>query len=376
MFIEGFILLILLLYLLLMLWLYRGIDRVPEFRTRDKEAITGFSVIIAFRNEAANLDILLQSLLNINYPKDLFEILLVNDSSTDDSVKKIKAFINKNSIDNFFVLESIRKTVSPKKDAINTAITTSKYEWIVTTDADCEVPDTWLQTFNSFISTSKAVFIAAPVLYKEKKGFIHQFQALDWLSLVGTTIGSFGQKKPLMCSGANLLYSKDVFNEVSGFTGNEHIASGDDVFIMQKINKKYPEKSFFLNAISARVYTQSLSGLTELFQQRVRWAMKTGSLSNRFVQLTGILVLAINLVLVSVPILILFDKSWCFLASIIVIKLGIDCLFLKKTAGIVKQKITNINGLLSSLFYPVFTLSVIVLGLFGKFNWKGRYFSK
>jgi glycosyltransferase involved in cell wall biosynthesis len=365
------------MYLLLIQWLLRGLNKTPKFKSIDCKSNTGFSVIIAFRNEEDNLDSLLQSLLKIIYPKDLFEILLVNDASTDQSVVIIKNFIEKNKLINYRLIENNRKTISPKKDAINTAISSSRFEWIVTTDADCEVPANWLQSFNCFIFKKRVVFIAAPVLYREKESLIHQFQYLDWLSLVGTTIGSFGQNKPLMCSGANLAYSRKVFDQVGGFKGNEHIASGDDVFLMEKIRKVYPNKSLFLNSLFSCVYTQSLSNWKDLLQQRRRWAMKTGSLSNRFVKFVGILVLAINMLLVVIPIFFIFNKIEFISVLVVFLMKGvIDLFFLLKTAKIVNQKVNFLYWILSSLLYPFFIINVVVLGLLGQFNWKGRVFSK
>ena len=346
---------ILFIYTTLILWLYLGINRVKKFIFSNQKPSITFSIIIAFRNEADNLDRLLQSLKKIDYPNDLFEVLFVNDASTDQSLTIIENFIKENLDKNFYLLENQRKSASPKKDAINTAIKLSQFDWILTTDADCEVSVSWLNTYDAFILEKKANFIAAPVLYVEKEGFIHRFQQVDWMSLLGTTIGSFGNKKPMMCSGANLGYSKKIFNKVNGFNGNQHIASGDDVFMMQKVAEKYPSKIYYLNTLAASVSTQSLSTWKELYQQRMRWAMKTGSLSNKFVKWVGIIVLAINLLLVLTPFFLLFKPEWYFAYLVLfMIKVIVDTILVYKTTQIFKQKIKIFDWILSSLFYPIF----------------------
>jgi hypothetical protein len=62
---------------------------------------------------------------------------------------------------------------------------------------------------------------------------LHHFQQLDIASLQGATIGSFGINKGFMCNGANFVY-QILFQELNGFHGNDTIASGDDVFLLQK----------------------------------------------------------------------------------------------------------------------------------------------
>jgi hypothetical protein len=71
---------------------------------------------------------------------------------------------------------------------------------------------------------------------------LDHFQQLDLTSLQGATIGSFGLNKAFMCNGANFAYTKSLFEKLNGFDGNNKIASGDDVFLLQKAVEKFPEK--------------------------------------------------------------------------------------------------------------------------------------
>lgn len=237
------------LYLMLIASFVIGFDRVRAFKIDDTDAKTTFSVIIPFKNEAENLSALLQSLSQLNYPDNLYEVILVNDESDDESSKIIEKFIQKRSFDvvhaersrssqgDIKIIQNNRITNSPKKDAINTAISKAKFDWIVTTDADCIVQKYWLDSFDSFIQKNETNFIVAPVSYHSIDTFLKRFQALDFLSLMGSTIGGFGINKPFLCNGANLAYSKDFFNELNGFEGNTNIASGDDIFLLEKGNK-------------------------------------------------------------------------------------------------------------------------------------------
>ena len=224
---------IIILYLLLIGSFTIGFDNVKSVPLEDLKSKVDFSIVIPFRNEAKSLPDLLSSILELKYPKHKFEILFIDDDSEDESVKLIRSELSKTQI-KFTILTNDHNSSSPKKNAITKAIAQSKYEWIVTTDADCKLPKFWLDTFDCFIQKNDTKFIVAPVTYYQVTSFLKRFQLLDFLSLQGVGIGSFGINKPIMCNGANLAYSKSLFFELDGFSGNSHISSGDDIFLLQK----------------------------------------------------------------------------------------------------------------------------------------------
>jgi cellulose synthase/poly-beta-1,6-N-acetylglucosamine synthase-like glycosyltransferase len=125
--------------------LSNGFDKITAFNLSDKVPKTAFSIIIPFRNEQNHLDTLLKSLMNLNYPKSLFEVILVDDDSEDKSQEVIKKVLKPHTTSNFQIriIKNVRMSKSPKKDAITTAISQAKYDWIITTDADCIVPKYW-----------------------------------------------------------------------------------------------------------------------------------------------------------------------------------------------------------------------------------------
>lgn len=113
--------------------------------------MTHFTVIVPFRNEEENLPDLIKSLENLNYSKYHFEVIFVDDDSIDNSVELSLRLLSCSQLD-FQIISNDRISNSPKKDAITTAINKAKYNWVVTTDADCEVQKTWLDICNSFIN--------------------------------------------------------------------------------------------------------------------------------------------------------------------------------------------------------------------------------
>ena len=365
------------LYSLLILAFIIGFKRVENFKATTNNSIqTAFSIIIPFRNEAEELPDLLESITQLEYLKSHYEIIFVDDASNDDSVDIIKKYCNKLSM-TFSILQNNRKTNSPKKDAINTAIQRAQYNWIITTDADCILPKKWLQTFDSFIQHKQPKFIVAPVTYVANSNFLQQFQLLDFLSLQGSTIGSFGIKKPFLCNGANLCYRKDTFFEVNGFEENTHIASGDDIFLLEKIVKKYPSEVHYLKSSMVIVRTKPQPTLKQLLNQRIRWAAKSTAYTNTFSKLVSSLVFLMNFLLIILFFNSVFGLiSWQFSVLIFGIKLTIDLLLLIKTTVFFKQQKVLRLYFLSSLVYPVFIMLVVIASLKSGYDWKGRQFKK
>lgn len=329
------------------------------------EPKTSFSIIVPFRNEAENLPILLDSMEKLNYPTELFEVILVDDESDE----KFQASSFKFQVT---IIPNQRKSNSPKKDAIETAIKIAKHNWIVTTDADCEVPVNWLQVFDAKIKDTNTKMCVGSVAYKSETGFLHDFQNNDFLSLQGVTAGSFGIEKPFMCNGANFAYEKDFFTELNGFDGNNNLASGDDVFLLQKALKVAPEKIAYLGNLNI-VLTKSCTSWKALIHQRVRWASKTSAYINWYPKILGMLVFLTNLSAILVLILPFYQGHlWQLTVYFLVMKFAIDFMFLKFSSSYFRISFKNFLG--SFLVYPFFTILVIGKALFGKFEWKERRF--
>lgn len=354
-----------------------GFDKVKEFTKSVEIHKTKISIIVPFRNEEQHLGELLNSLSLLNYPREFFEILMVNDESDDESIKIIENFKTEQPTLPIIILENLRKSVSPKKDAIKTAIIKAHYDWIITTDADCFVPKNWLKTYDAFIQTHKPKLVAAPVTYTVGNLFLEQFQLFDFLSMQAATIGGFGIDKPFLCNGANLCYKKSAFIEVNGFEGNTQIASGDDIFLMEKIRRKFPDGIHYLKAKEAIVITKPQTTFSSLVSQRVRWAAKTSSLNNSFTKLVGIVVLLMNFLLILTVILIVFGYlKPIYLLLVFGFKMILDAMLLIKAFRFFKQPFRSTIYLLSGFCYPVFSMFVVVQTFKKEYNWKNRTFKK
>lgn len=358
-----------LIYILFIGQLIYGFNRMKRFSKKEFTPKTSFTIVVPFRNEKENLPNLLHSISLLHYPKELVKVILVDDDSEE-------VFSVQDLVFSLKVIKNERKSNSPKKDSIETAIQVAKNDWIITTDADCLVQKNWLTTFDQYIQENEVKMIASGVCYVPKSGFLSAFQNLDFLSLQGATIASFGIGKPFMCNGANFAYSKALFKELNGFQGNETIASGDDVFLLQKAVSIAPEKVGFLLAKESIVATKPVDTWSELFQQRVRWASKSTGYSSVYGKMLAIVVFSGNLAWILSFLLwlvgFLLDQNIFML--FVALKFLIDFILIYKTANFFESKLQYV--LASSLLYPFFSVSVAVYSLFGNYNWKGRNFKK
>lgn len=371
-----FLLLITLAYLSLIIWLIYGIDKVKEEEHNSSSINNKFSIVIPFRNEEENLNSLLNTLLDIEYKNNDFEVIFVDDESTDKSREIISSFLKKSTID-FSIIDNERLSYSPKKDAVTKAVKNAKYNWIITTDSDCYLPESWLLTFNNFINSKQPKMIVAPVTFTSNGSFFEEFQYLDFLSLQNATIGAFGIKKPFLSNGANLAYRKDVFEKLNGFDNNNSIASGDDVFLLEKYFNNYPEDVHYLKSYDALVATKPEKNLKNLVQQRVRWAAKTTSYNNWFGRLVGLLILLMNAtVLDSILFALIGLLSWNELLIILITKFSVDFIFLNKTTTFFKKSICLKFYLINALLYSFFSVYVAFYAMLFNYKWKGRTYSK
>lgn len=364
------------MYLLTVCRLIVGFTKITSQTVTYSPPAKAFSIIIPFRNEAENLPLLLESIRKIKYPKDMFEIILIDDASEDNSAAVIYSWRMTHGQFETTLLDAVKITGSPKKDAIARAVPIAKHEWIITTDADCTFHENWLLTYNEFILNHHTVeMIAGAVAYRDTKWFLGLFQKIDFLSLQGATIGSFGLGKAFMCNGANFAYTKKLYDELKGFHGNSKIATGDDVFLLQKAISRCPIKVAYLKSKENIVTTKPVESWWALFNQRARWASKTVSYEHSFGELTALVILFGNL-----SIVVLAALTACGYFPPMLLLITFSAKFIIDLVLLLQSNKFLYNGrfifpILSSLLYPFFSVAVALYSVIGKYEWKGRKFS-
>jgi cellulose synthase/poly-beta-1,6-N-acetylglucosamine synthase-like glycosyltransferase len=382
---TGLTLLFLFIYASLLMYYRGGWNSIPEFQKAEGSLpeFPFISVIVPARNEASNLNALLVSLKSQSYPKDYFEVIVMDDFSEDNTPGIVHSF----PMDNLQLVKLKDHVPVPinsyKKKAIETGISLSKGQVIVTTDADCIMENSWLYTIAAFYSTSNASLIVMPVAIEDPGNFFEIFQALDFMVLQGITGAAVYHKIHSMCNGANLAYSKSAFKEVGGFTGIDHIASGDDMLLMHKISKLYPGGIKYLKASDVIVETSAAHTISEFMNQRIRWASKADKYDDKRITLVLLMVYSFNLLLFILPIASIFQNEikigneyhveaitvWII---ILLLKLFVECIFLYPVATFLKKVSLLWFFPFLQPFHIVYTIIAGFLGKFGRYHWKNR----
>lgn len=335
-----------------------------------------FTVIIPARDEERSIRACVDSILSGNYDASMYEIIVIDDHSTDKTpmiVEEIKRTHANVQLIKLADLTQNKKLNAYKKKAVDTGIQAAKYDWIVTTDADCILPESWLHNFDNYIQQNNVAFIAAPVRFKTRKTTLSIFQSLDFLALQGITAASVSAGAHNMCNGANLCYRKDVFREVGGFTGIDNVASGDDMLLMGKINKRYPEKIGYLFAKSSVVLTAAMPDWRSFINQRIRWGSKSTQYKDGKILPVLMLVYFFNLLLLILPFFAIADINILFYWALFLgIKTISEMRFMYYVTSFFKQR-----GLLKyfPLMQPLHIIYIVIagwLGKFGSYQWKGR----
>jgi len=376
---TGLIFLLLLCYVALLLQYKKWFSRLREFHM-DKPvqgSNVRFSIVIPARDEEENIGACLQSILDNDFPLAQYEIIVIDDFSTDATAAIVqdfsKQYLNVCLLHMSELIPNAAQLNSYKKKAIELAIGKSNGDWIVTTDADCTVGKKWLSSFADYIGQTDIVFVAAPVKFSNDGHFISIFQCLDFLSLQGITAASVSAGFHSMCNGANLCYKKTAFWDVEGFKGVDQLASGDDMFLMHKIQRKFPGKIGYLFSPNAIVSTLPMPDVKSFLNQRIRWASKADSYQDKkiIVVLAGVYLLNLMLLVGFIACFFYppFILTWLFF---IVVKIVFEMYFLVPVARFYNSRALMAYFPLMEIPHILYTVLAGFLGKFGKYQWKGR----
>lgn len=361
------------IYVLLVCYMRAGWFALP-FYSRKKSPQTKVSVLIAARNEETNIGRTLSDILAQQFPRDLLEVIVVDDHSTDNTSAIVQSFEEQGV--KLLKLDESEPLNSYKKKAISVAIATATGDLIVTTDADCRMSPNWLATVVSYVEENGCFLVSSPVVYSNQRGFFEELQTLEFLFLIGLGAAGIGNKRPSTCNGANLAYRRDVFYEMDGFNGIDHLASGDDELFLHKVAAKYPDKIGFCKSRDAIVYTDAKKDLIGFINQRRRWASKSTHYKNKGIVALGVAVWAFNFMLLVAGVFVLFFGNGTQLVSVftaaLVAKLIAEGTFLYPLCHFAKR-----TGLLAylpllTIVHIVYIVYIGIAGNMGKYQWKGR----
>jgi cellulose synthase/poly-beta-1,6-N-acetylglucosamine synthase-like glycosyltransferase len=359
---QWLLLIILIPYIYLILKIYSSLTKIKQFVPKKVSEIF-VSVIVACRNEEKRLPLLLSDISNQTCNHDLFELIIVNDNSSDSTFDVAWKF---SRIKNLKVLNSAG---SGKKKAIRTGVEASAGSYIIVTDADCRIGKEWVKTISSFQAEYKPEMIICPVKMEGRKGFFYRFQELEFLSLQGITAGTAVGENPVMCNGACLAFRKETYLKHAGNLHDE-LASGDDVFLLHNIKNEPGKRILWLESSEATALTRTEDNLLSFLHQRARWISKAGAYGDRFTQVLSI----VTFVTISVQLFLLLGGLfiprllWAF-AVYFVLKSVPDFLLLSNTAGRYGKKNLMRWFLPSQLVYPFYVIAIVLCALVSRAKW-------
>ncbi len=368
--------LFLFIYSILIIYYFVAWNSIPDFTVPASYAPgTRISVIIPARNEENNIGACLHSIVQQDYPSELLEIMIVNDHSTDRTAEIVQSF----TLPNFKLInmqeepQTSPAAIAFKKKALETGIARSSGDLIITTDADCFFDRQWLKTIACFYEQERPVFITAPVALHHENSILKIFQSLDFLSLQGITGASVYKKVHTMCNGANLAYEKKIFNEVGGFYGVDHIASGDDMLLMYKIYQRYPDKVRYIKSPKTIVQTNAAETIKEFLQQRIRWASKASKYNDKRIPAVLLIVYMFNFFLLMLLIFSFLTPGMIFwFAGILLLKFVIELIFMIPVAGFFSKRRLLWFFLPAQPLHIAYTVIAGFFGQSGSYTWKGR----
>jgi len=354
---------ILFFYALFILWTTTGVIKLPFSNPQHLQPKNKFSLLVPFKNEAENLPQLLHSLEKLNYPLNMYEVILIDDHSTDPYQKNISNF----------TIRILQNQGNGKKQALKTGIENAVNPWIFTTDADCTILSEVLRISDEIIQNNTVKMLLLPVRFQNSKKWLDQFQQIEFLSLQAVTIAGVYWKKPFLSNGAGLIFEKKTFDEVNGYRDNLQIASGDDVFLLEKFQKKYPGQISFVKNRQAVIQTRTQPDLKQLIQQKIRWSGKTRHHKSFLPKITGVIVALTNLLVI----FSLISSPVNFITAFIILsKFIMDVTLFNTVNRFYQAKINPLYFVISFFIYPFYFWFVLILSMKGTYRWKEKTYHK
>ena len=313
------------------------------------------SIIIAARNEADNLKKFLPKVLEQDYQN--FEIIVVNDASTDDTKHIIKDFQLDYPYLKLTQIETSNTYSGNKKNAITKGIEAAQYDHLLFTDADCyPASKDWISHVISHFGEDKKIVLGYGA-YEKQPAIINKLIRYETLL---TAIQYFSYAKignAYMGVGRNLAYKKELFNETNGFEAHAMIKSGDDDLLINELAKKN-NTTICISKESFTISTPKKS-FNSWFKQKRRH-ITTATFYEPIHQFSLGLFYASQLLFWLLAILLLtFSLNWQFVILLITIRFIAQYIIISKSS----IKLSEQDLILFSPIYD-FLLVLIQLGLF------------
>lgn len=346
-----------------------GIGSILQ-RIKEKKYLTGkkisldeISVIIPFRNEEKRIDGLLQSIkVSTKLPA---QIVFVNDHSDDLSCSKIIEELGK--FTNLQIL-NLPSEIFGKKQAIRYGLNHTKTEFILTMDADVYFESTY---FEKLEKLAEADLYLLPAVLKATNPIHHLFE-IDLLLINALNTGLNGLSRPIIASGANLLFKRKSFLEFDRFETHKHIPSGDDIYLLRDFRDAKADVRVVARR-SFQVETETPQSFKEFIHQRIRWIAKTGNVNDHLSSILAIIQFIFIISFWSIEIKLLVENEYQFAFILFGMKTGLDMFFFFSFFREFNRLTAWLLIPIYQLIFPIYNLILLFLLPFFKPKWKGRY---
>ena len=359
-------------YLIVTFWLIYGIIKLRRQNkvTNTTQKSPKVSIVIAARNEEANIKKCLESCALQNYPQDKFEVIVVNDRSQDST-----AMIVNNSSKDYKNIHLLNITDLPddyknsgKKHALKKGIKKAAGEILLLTDADCFPQKNWIKSMIQYFHEDVGVVIGHSPY--RGKGLINRLIQLDNLSIIAVGAGGIGGGYPILSVGRNFAYRRKVYEEIGGFEKIKDFSSGDDDLLLMLVRKFTKWKINFASHPDSFVPTQPPITINDAVKQRMRWASKglhytiPMTLSLMFIFLYNVILL------ITIPLFFLnVITSFLPLISLIVKTAG-DFIIIFQAARLLNESKLVKYFSLAALVHIPYLVFFGLYGTFGNVQWK------
>lgn len=328
-------------------------------------SVDGITVVIPFHNEAMNLPLLLAQLAKADPVYFDVEYIFVNDHSTDDWVSTTENWASTLGV------KWIDSQNRGKKHAIFQGVTQAKFDVILTTDADCIPHVEWIKTMAHTYQQNGCKMLFGPVTLVGNNSQLSYFQTVDYAAMAAIGGGTANAGFPFLCSGANLMFSKESYLAVFNMIRLEY-ASGDDVFLLHAF-KKRGFSIAFCQSTSAMVQSATESSLSNLVNQRVRWGSKAKGYHDLFSIFVSLTLFILCFFMAYALVCTLVDsRFWIVTMGLFLSKMGMDLLFLSIIFPFFNIKAQWFRLLLIQIAYPFWILFIAFQGFVSNSAWKTK----
>jgi len=308
------------------------------------------SVIICAKNEARNINTHLKSILTQNHPN--FEVIVVNDASTDSTLEVLNTF--RNNYLNLKIVD-IKPTsiyTGNKKNAVTKGIEVANNEHLLFTDADCKpLSKNWISEITSQFSEDTNIILGYGGYQKTNNSILNKIIRYETLL---TAVQYFSYAKsgiPYMGVGRNLAYTKSQFNLANGFSNHADIQSGDDdLFINHMATKKNTAICFSNESFTISTPKKTIRAW---FHQKRRHLTTANHYKPIHQFLLGLFFLSQFLFWFLAIILILFSFKWQLVTILLTIRLITQYIILGNSAKKLCEK-----DLI--LFFPILDFMLVI----------------